>query len=361
MGQVDHIRLQKGFHFATTMPKVRELTNADRHVLIALREEGVSVQNIARRLQCCRQTVYRVWARYEQTGDHEKLNRSGRPKKTTPRDDRRLLRTVRLLRFKPVKILAGRWCHDLGRNISNRTVRRRIRDARIFSRISRRKPLISLINRQIRIRWATRVRGWTVQDNWRHIVFSDECRFNLTFDDGRIRVWREVNTAYEPRNLSFTTRNAVSIMVWGCIGYYGIGNLVLVDGNMDHAQYRDILDGNLFSSVENIFGYREHPFIFQDDNATPHRARALQDWLFQQGVTRMNWPSQSPDANPIENLWDDIGKQVLKDRPFTRDALIQSVFIAWGNLTAQRVPNLYETLPRRMAAIIRSRGYPTKY
>ena len=343
------------------MAKERELTNAERKTIIALREEGVPVGNIARRFHCCRQTVYRVWARYQHTGNHKKLIRSGRPKKTTPREDRRLLWIARLMRFSPAKILAGRWCQDLQRNISKRTVRRRLRDAHIFSRVSRRKPLISLINRQRRIRWATMVRGWTVPENWRHIVFSDECRFNLSFNDGRVRVWRHVNTAYEPRNLTLTNRNALSIMVWGCIGYYGVGNLVLVDGNLDNFQYREILDTNLFSSVENIFGYREHPFVFMDDNATPHRARALQDWLFQQGVTRMDWPPQSPDANPIENLWDDIGKQVLKDRPFTRAALIQSVFRAWGNITAQRVQHLYETLPRRMPAIIRSRGYPTKY
>ena len=194
-----------------------------------------------------------------------------------------------------------------------------------------------------------------------HIVFSDESRFNLGFDDGRVRVWREKNQAYNPDNLSLTTRNAVSVMVWSCIGMYGVGELVIVDVNLDNIQYMDILSEHLFTSVENIFGDRNYPFIFQDDNATPHRARAVRNWFFQHGVNNMHWPAQSPDANPIENIWDDIGRRVLKDRPLNRQGLIECIYRAWADVSAQRLLTLYDTLPRRMAAIIRSRGYPTKY
>jgi hypothetical protein len=128
------------------------------------------------------------------TGDANKLHRSGRPKKTTAREDRRLFRITRLMRFNPAKMLAAQWCQDIGRN------------------------LCTLVNRRRRVAWATRLRSWTVAENWRHIVFSDEARFNLGFDDGRVRVWRENNQAYNPDNLSLTTRYAVSVMVWACIG-----------------------------------------------------------------------------------------------------------------------------------------------
>lgn len=343
------------------MVKIRELTDGERRQIVILREEGISVGRIARRFRCCRQTVYRVCKRHEETGNERKLPRGGRPRVTTNREDRRLLTIARLMRFNPVKILAGHWCQRIGRNVSTRTARRRLRSARVFSRVARRKPFISLVNRQRRVQWAARVRHWTVQDNWRHIVFSDESRFNLSFDDGSVRVWRESNAAYDPTNLLLTTRNATSVMVWGCIGQYGVGDLVVVDGNLNNVQYRDILNEHLISSVENIFGDREYPFVFQDDNATPHRARAVQDWMFQQGINRMDWPAQSPDANPIENIWNDIGKAITKERPFTRQALIGCIFRAWGDVTQQRLDKLYDTLPRRMAAIIRSRGYPTKY
>ena len=67
-------------------------------------------------------------------------------------------------------------------------------------------------------------------------VFSDESRFCISSNDGRVRVWREPDTSYDPRNLIYTQRNAVSIMVWGCVGIYGVGDLVVVYGNMDNAK-----------------------------------------------------------------------------------------------------------------------------
>ena len=205
------------------------------------------------------------------------------------------------------------------------------------------------------------MRDWTVEDNWRHFVFSDESRFCLSSNDGRVRVWREPNTSYETRNLTYTQRNAVSVMVWGCVGIYGVGDLVVVDGNMDSAKYREILDSHLFPSIGNIFGDAQHPFIFQDDNAPAHRAAQMDQWYDDNGVNRVQWPAQSPDANPIENLWDDIKRALTKDRPTTRDGLIRSIFRVWGSITQERLHGLYATLPRRMRAIIRRRGYPTKY
>ena len=343
------------------MPKIRELTAEERRSVVTLALEGISFARIALRLHCSRQTAWRVWKRFEETAVVAKLPRSGRPQKTTLREDRRLFRLTKLQRFNPAKFLAASWSEYLGRNISTKTVRRRLHRANIRSRVARRKPLISLQNRVRRVRWARRVQNWTVQDNWRHIVFSDESRFCLSFDDGRIRVWRTNGTAYHPGNLTFFTRNALSIMFWGCIGYHGVGELVMVEGNLAHAQYIDILDGYLLQSVENIFGDREHPFVFQDDNAPPHRAHVVQDWMFEHGINRMDWPAQSPDANPIENLWDDIERAIVRDHPATREDLIRCVYRAWGEIAPERLHGLYETLPRRAAAIIRSHGYATKY
>ena len=75
----------------------------------------------------------------------------------------------------------------------------------------------------------------------------------------------------------------------------------------------------------------------------------------------MVWPAQSPDANIIENIWDDIFQAVQRDRRTSRQTLIASVFRAWGLITRQRVEQLYDSLTMRVTSIIRAQGYATKY
>ncbi|GFV20960.1 transposable element Tc3 transposase [Trichonephila clavipes] len=51
-------------------------------------------------------------------------------------------------------------------------------------------------------------------------------------------------------------------------------------------------------------------FIFMDDNARPHRTLAIEELLESENITRMDWPAYSPDLNPIEHVWDALGKRI---------------------------------------------------
>ena len=150
-------------------------------------------------------------------------------------------------------------------------------------------------------------------------------------------------------------------MMWGCLGIHGVGVLVVLDGNVNAEQYIDVLDTYLLQSVENIFGEAGAPFIFQQDNAPIHTARATQEWLFDNNINVINWPAQSPDLNPIENLWDELGKAVIRDSPHTRQGLIQVLLHAWNAITPQYVRNLYDSISCHVRAVHRVHGYPSKY
>ena len=104
-------------------------------------------------------------------------------------------------------------------------------------------------------------------------------------------------------------------------------------------------------------------YRYQDDNATPHRARVVLDFLQQGNVTKMEQPPRSPDCNPIEHLWDELGRAIssMDNPPQNLDELRQALLDKWAQIPVQRLQCLVASMPRRLAAIIAARGGNTRY
>ena len=104
-------------------------------------------------------------------------------------------------------------------------------------------------------------------------------------------------------------------------------------------------------------------YRYQDDNATPHRARVVLDFLQQGNVTKMEQPPRSPDCNPIEHLWDELGRAIssMDNPPQNLDELRQALLDKWVQIPVQRLQRLVASMLRRLAAIIAARGGNTRY
>ena len=88
--------------------------------------------------------------------------------------------------------------------------------------------------------------------------------------------------------------------------------------------------------------------LFQQDNARPHAARVTIDYLEQNNINVLQWPSKSPDLNPIEHLWDQLGKRVRQRQPSpqTIDQLRKMLQQEWRTISRNNVINLIESMPR---------------
>ncbi|GBM71348.1 Transposable element Tc1 transposase [Araneus ventricosus] len=140
---------------------------------------------------------------------------------------------------------------------------------------------------------------------WNNVLFADESKINIFGSDGRIMVWREKNEELNPKNLVRTVKyGGGGALVWGCMSASGLGNLVFIDGIMNHALYLNILRDSLILSAQNL-GIGNN-FVFHQDNDPKHTALNVRLWCLYNCPQNLKTPPQSPDLNPIEHIWREL-------------------------------------------------------
>jgi hypothetical protein len=137
---------------------------------------------------------------------------------------------------------------------------------------------------------------------------------------------------------------------------------VTVDGGMDSELYCKILDEDLLDTI-NDYGLDKSEIIFQHDNNPKHTAKKTKKWLEEQELQVLDWPPQSPDLNPIEHLWDHLKRRLAgyERRPTATWQLWERVEAEWNKISEEECMRLIECMPRRIAAVLKAKGGPTKY
>ena len=198
---------------------------------------------------------------------------------------------------------------------------------------------------------------------WESVMFSDESWFFWEFH-GRERVWVDVNCKDHEILRRHVKKHPDKVLIWSCFCASGVGNLYRVNGNLKSKQYQMILRDHAAPSMNRLLGMGG---IFQQDNAPPHVSKTsrkfLSDTATQNGFQLIEWPPQSPDLSPIENLWAILDRR-LKDRSVTSaDEVFEFLQKAWDGLNRDQelLVNLIHSMPRRIQACIKNGGGKIKY
>ncbi|GFW27370.1 glutamate decarboxylase [Trichonephila clavipes] len=279
-------------------------------------EEGRKITDVAREFDIAHSVVSRLWKSFKTTGMCSRWHGGGGVRSTTPSEDRYIVLSAKRNRRTTAQQVANQFIAASGKQISRKTVARRLRGGGLYAR----RPVVCVPltrqHRTARLQWCREHHNWTEQD-WACVLFSDESRLSLSSDCRRQLIWRESGTAYRPEYIQENDRYPTcSIMMWAGIMINGRTRLhVVANGTMTGQRYID-------------------------EVLLPH------DCLDSEGIQRLVWPARSPDLNPIENVWDALGRQVSGRNypPTNKNTYIRALTDEWDKLPQQLLDNVVQSM-----------------
>ncbi|GFW26864.1 transposable element Tcb2 transposase [Trichonephila clavipes] len=240
--------------------------------IIGKLQEGRSVTSVAAEFGIAHSIVSRLWRQFPTTRTAIRGFSSGRPRGTTPADDRYIDLQARKNRRQTAGEIARRTTQATGRPISRFTVARRL------------QVLVVCLHDAL-------------DNEWGRVLFTDESRFSLSSDSLRILIWRERGSRNHPSNIIERDRyGGRGVLVWGGIMLGSRTDLHIFDaGSVNGTRYcNEIL----------------LPYVRLFRGAPCHCTVAAKQLLESEDIERMDWPARFPDLNPIEHVWDFLGRHL---------------------------------------------------
>ena len=310
-----------------------------------LRSENLSNRQIAKKIK----RSLNVVNNYVKLGDNYGLKtHHGRKSKIIGTLKKRVinLATQKLMSANEIK-------QELALPQSKRTIQRVLSNCpSLVYKKFKTKPHLTSAQRSSRCAFATR--SVETRVDWSKIVWSDEKKFNLDGPDGIKCYWHDLRTNQK----SFSKRQfgGGSLMIWGAFVNDSLFDLHVMEGNYNSDRYCEMLS-------ECLVPFMEPDWTFMQDGASIHRSKHTLEWLKQRDVPILEWPANSPDLNPIENLWGILARAVYANgRQFkTKEELKEEILKQWDQIEGTTLLNLINSMPDRIIEVIRGNGKNTKY
>lgn len=344
---------EKSEKYDYCMGRAKHLTSEESAVIRALHAEGLSQNTISTRVGRSRGAIQRVLRTCE---NENRVEKRGRKRLISERVCRAIVRKGR----------SGQYTANMLRTqfrlpVGVRRVQQILASAEFCDFEKRKKaPRLTPAHKAARLNWAENYLG-KPRSFWEHVVFSDEKRFCLDGPDGVAYFWSDKRV--ENQHFSTRPRGGGGIMVWAGVCARGKTPLVFIEGNMNGVAYMEMLDENLMPLIDNEYYEKNDYVLFQQDHASCHTAKVVQDYFTSAALDVLPWAPKSPDLNIIENIWGILVKRVYYGyRQFeTVDDLKEALLHEWDKLSTADVLKLVHSMPKRCAKTVRARGGTTHY
>lgn len=212
-------------------------------------------------------------------------------------------------------------------------------------------PLLSEKHVKKRLTWAKE----NLDRDRDNIIFSDEASFWARSSINH--TW----CTHINRLIGRTVKHVVKVHVWGCFSKQGFGTLHIFTDNLNAAKMVKIYRRDLLPSAQKWLIRKNKKWLLQEDNDPKHRSRLCTAYKQENDFDVLDWPSQSPDANPIENVWALMKFKLRGKKMWNVKQLIRQIRLIWRSLSPDYAIKLVENMPRRCQAIINSGGDWTTY
>ena len=342
---------------------MRRISDEIHNNVVSLLNNGISTHRVTERCNVSQSTVSRI---RRKCFPNQSKPKSGRKALLTPMQKRLIVRKLTSGQIE-TNTVAQKYLSDNQKVIvSAQTIRNSLKQAGLKASVKVKKPLLIKRHIQQRLVFCRKYKNWTI-DDWKRVIWSDESKINRIGSDGLKWCWKTSNlqlqTQLQPQHVQTTVKyGGGSLMIWGCMSNYGVGNLVRIDGGLDTELYCKILEEDLASSVE-FYGGDLNDFIFQQDNDPKHKSKMVTKWLSESKIEVLDWPAQSPDINPIENLWVHlkIRLSAYDSVPTSMHELWERVEKVWNDIPAEFCVKLIESMPKRVNAVLKAKVWHSKY
>ena len=317
------------------MAKGKQLSSDLKSRIVAKYQAGNSYSKISEQLSVAKSTIQSIIKKYKSLGSTDNLPRSGRPRKINTRMARKIIRQVKynpmITRNTIKKQLSVEGIIDVSIN----TVSYVLHNASLIGRRPRRTPLLKKNHREARLKYA---KEHFDKDSsfWRRFCGQTKLRYNC---------------------LAITWRWISDVVGLLCCIWYGCDPPY--SRNHEKRRLPRNTSKHLKKDARDLgLGRR---WWFQHDNDPKHKSKLVTKWFVDNKINVLQWPSQFPDLNPIENLWQELKVRVHARQPKNLSDLEKICKEEWGNISPNVCSNLVDNYKKRLASVIQKKGYAIAY